>query len=393
MKTREGPKGRGLAPAEQRGVVLVVTLLVITFLSLLGVAFLSLSLTENTISHNLVMASQAFGIAEAGLEHGRVELLGRNVNAILAGGGNLDFSGYGTTVSFAAGTYRVTIRNNTTAIGAFAADPGGATNDTDNQVLITATGTYRSARKVIEALVSTPKVPAVPAALALYGPDPSTKIQVRAGSSAELSGNNYDPPAAWPCSGASCDSPANGSVPAIAGTLTNSSQATIGGHISGNPASTTDLAATAAVWRTLAATLAPAADITLSGTQTIASNTVWGAPDQPVLVYLTGNATDSVTIAGNVNGAGILLIDSNVQITGTLNFQGIIIIMRNGTLEVQLTGDSTLYGAVIADCTSTNAAIKFNLSGNARLRYSQVAIDRALKGSKSQVLTWREVLT
>jgi len=393
MKTREGPNGRGRSTPKQRGVVLVVTLLVITFLSLLGAAFLSLSLAENNISRNLVSSAQAFGIAEAGLEHARVELLGKDVNALLAGGGTVNFTGYGPTVSFAGGTYRVTIRNNTTALGAFAADPGGATTDTDSRILLTATGTYRTATKILEALVSMPKVPAPPAALSLYGPDPNTKIQVRASASAELSGNNYDPPPAWPCSGASCDSPANSSVPAIAGTLTNSSQATIGGHVSGNPASTTDLAATAAAWRTLATTLAPAADIALSGTQTVASNTVWGSPEQPVVVYLTGNATDALTIAGTVNGTGILLIDSNVQITGTLNFQGLIIIMRNGTLEVTLTGDSTLYGAVIADCTSTNAAIKFNLSGNARLRYSQVAIDRSLKGSKSQVLTWREVLT
>ncbi len=384
--------GRGLSPGKQSGVVLVVILLVTTFISLLGAAFLSLSLAENRISHNLVSAFQAFGIAEAGLEHARVELLTKNVNTILAGGGAVDFTGYGPTVSFSAGTYRVTITNNTAAIGPFAADPGGASTDTDGRILITATGAYRTARKVIEALVTMPQIPSARAALALYGPDSSTRIQVRAGASAEINGNNYDPPSTYPCNGASCEGTVNNSVLAIPGVLANTTQFTVGGHVYGNPASTTDLIATAATWRTLATTLAPMADITISGTRTIASNAVWGSPDQPVVVYLTGNTTDSVTVTGTVNGAGILLINSNFKVAGTLNFQGPVVIMQNGLLEVQLTGDSTFHGEVIADCSGPDAAIKFAMNGNARLRYSKVAIDRALKSLRSQVLTWREVV-
>ncbi len=389
MQTREGLTSPSISTTEPRGIVLVVILLVIAFLSVLGAAFLTLSVAESTISRNLVNATQAFNIAEAGLEHARVELLGREVNALLAGGGPLDFTGFGPTVSFAGGTYRVRIRNNTTALGPFAADPGGATTDSDGRILVTATGTYRTAKKVIEALVARPVFPAPRAALTLYGPNATTKIQVKTGSSADLDGHNYDPPAAYPCSGASCNGPANSSVPAIAGALANTSQFSAGGHISGDPASTTDLTATATAWRTLATTLAPAADVTLSGTQTVASNTVWGSPEQPVVVYLTGSATDAVTITGTVNGAGVLLINSNLKIAGTLNFQGVVIIMQHGTLDVEVTGNSTLYGQVIAD--GTGSAIQFALDGNARLRYSQVAIDRARKAFPAKVLTWREV--
>jgi hypothetical protein len=389
MQGRKRPPGLRISPAAPRGVVLVATLLVMTFLTLLGVSFLSLAVTESTISRNLVNAAQAFGVAEAGLEHARVELLGADVTALLAGSGTVTFTGYGPTVSFAGGTYRASVRNNTAALGAFAADPGGASTDTDGRLLVTATGTYRTAQKVLEALVARPLFPAPRAALTLYGPNATTKIQVKTGSSAELDGHNYEPPAAWPCSGAHCNGTANSSVPAIAGALANTTQFSAGGHIYGHPASTTDLTATATAWRMLADTLAPAADLTLSGTQTVAANTVWGTPAQPVVVYLTGSATDAVTITGTVNGVGVLLIQSNLKIAGTLNFQGIVIIMQHGSLDVELTGNSSLYGQVIADCAGST--VQFVLNGNAQLRYSQAAIDRARKAAPARVLAWREV--
>ncbi len=395
MKRREGPKGMGISTREQRGMVLVVTLLVIIFLSLLGSTLLSLSLAENNISTNLVRSSKAFGIAEAGLEHARAELAGKDFNAILAAGGSLNFTGFGTTVSFAGGNYSVNITNNTTAIGAFPADPGGATNDTDNRIIITSTGTYQNAKKILETLVGFLNVntPSPPAALALYGPDSSTKMEVKAGGNAEVNGNNYDPSSTYPCSGSACDGTLNDSVAAIAGILVNTSSFKSGGNVYGNPASTTDLTATATAWRNLANALTSAANITISGTKTIASNDVWGSPDQPVIVCLTGNSTDTVTITGTVNGAGILLINSDLEIQtlGNFNFQGIVIVMQNGKLNINLGGTSSIYGEVIADSTGPDAAIKVGLKGNAQIRYSQLAINRALNVSGAKVLTWREV--
>ena len=58
----------------ERGVVLMVSLLVLVILSLLGLAFLGTALTENNIATNFRDQTQAFYAAEAGLESGIVDL-------------------------------------------------------------------------------------------------------------------------------------------------------------------------------------------------------------------------------------------------------------------------------------------------------------------------------
>ncbi len=66
---REDLSGRG-----EQGIVLMVALLVMVFLSLLGATFLTLSLTESNISYNQVSSSKAFSLAEAGIELARKQM-------------------------------------------------------------------------------------------------------------------------------------------------------------------------------------------------------------------------------------------------------------------------------------------------------------------------------
>jgi hypothetical protein len=67
--------GRTLAYLEeQRGVVLIVALMVLAVLSVLGLAFLSTAATENSIAVNYRNHVQAFYAAEAGLESGMARL-------------------------------------------------------------------------------------------------------------------------------------------------------------------------------------------------------------------------------------------------------------------------------------------------------------------------------
>ncbi len=158
---------RAVLPKElgERGIALVVTLLVISLLTLVGVTFLTLSVTENTIAYNEVHTTRAFNVAEAGLAHARRELITANVNAILASNPPLiTFTAGGQNVIFAGGTYSVTVSNNTAPTfpkGAIPADPGGATTDTDGIIVTTSTGTYRNASRTVEALLG----PGIPAAI------------------------------------------------------------------------------------------------------------------------------------------------------------------------------------------------------------------------------------
>ncbi|MCZ6551756.1 MAG: PilX N-terminal domain-containing pilus assembly protein [candidate division NC10 bacterium] len=59
---------------EQRGIVLILSLLVMTILSVLGLAFLATARTENTVASNYRNHTAAFYAAEAGLESGVASL-------------------------------------------------------------------------------------------------------------------------------------------------------------------------------------------------------------------------------------------------------------------------------------------------------------------------------
>jgi hypothetical protein len=83
----------------EKGIVLVITLLVMTLLFIIGTAFLSISSTETLIAINERKRVQAFQLAEAGAERAIAEL---NINGAYPGSGgpqNLGLGTYTTTVT------------------------------------------------------------------------------------------------------------------------------------------------------------------------------------------------------------------------------------------------------------------------------------------------------
>jgi hypothetical protein len=142
---------RGIEEGAERGVgergsAIVFALLVLSVLMLLGGAFLTVSLNESMIAANHVGGARAFQLAEAGLEHGRLALAAADVNAVLRAGGALL-----TDRELAGGSYSVSIRNNVTAgTPGIPVDSGGPTSDTDGYLILTASGSYRNARRELE---------------------------------------------------------------------------------------------------------------------------------------------------------------------------------------------------------------------------------------------------
>ncbi|MFQ5947127.1 MAG: PilX N-terminal domain-containing pilus assembly protein, partial [Anaerolineae bacterium] len=148
IKDLRGLLGNGRG---ERGIVLVASLLVMLVLMPLGALFLTLSLTETTIASNEVNATNTFNIAEAGLEHARRELVDVGINTTLATCtgtpciAQINFTNGGQNVSFAGGTYSVAVQDD--------ADDADPTVDSNDEVMLTATGTYKDATQVIEATV------------------------------------------------------------------------------------------------------------------------------------------------------------------------------------------------------------------------------------------------
>jgi Tfp pilus assembly protein PilX len=394
MKARERFKDvRGLI-ANERGIVLVISLLVMTLLSVLGITFMALSGTERTIASNEVNTAQAFGVAEAGIEHARRELVGVNLDALLAGGNagvaTLNFTGYGTSVSFAGGSYSVTARNNTTAIGTFAADVGGTTDDTDTRVILTSTGTYRNGSRVIESLVQIPTIPTPPGGVGAFGQEATVEV----GGGTEVNGKNYNP-----------DTGAlDPSVPSIPGVTFNSSDSELklkkDGVVDGSTGATPylDATLTSTEWRNLANTLIPYADYSYTSPATVSGTQTWGTATSPSIISIAGPANQEAIVSGNVTGVGILIVSSRFKVTGTFNFQGVVIVLEDVTKKgkvdvVHLQGDATIYGTVIlASQVTGDIEHKFKLKGrgDSKIRYSKLAIDRAKAAVFTTISTWRE---
>ncbi len=150
QRVRDGRRTGQLRHGE-RGSALVLALFAIVALLLLGTVFLATSLSEKRVAGNETLAARAFGIAEAGLEHGRIALASANVDNVLALGGTLL-----SNQSLGGGTYTVVITNNLQPpfpLGTVPADLGGATDDTDGYLILTSTGTYQTARRQTEVIV------------------------------------------------------------------------------------------------------------------------------------------------------------------------------------------------------------------------------------------------
>jgi Tfp pilus assembly protein PilX len=134
----------------QRGSALLAALVIALALVALGATFLTVSLTDRSIASNEAGAGRAFNLAEAGIEHAIAELPDQNVDALLAGGGALF-----ANQAMAGGAYSVTVTNNISPdfpVGLVPADAGGASDDTDDYLVLSSTGTFDSASRGIRVI-------------------------------------------------------------------------------------------------------------------------------------------------------------------------------------------------------------------------------------------------
>lgn len=160
----------------ERGVALVLSLIVLMALSGLALAFLSVSALEPRIARNLGDAARARWLAEAGLEVGY---------GALVAAADADDSWRGLLASataaepwvtppglagaalpglpIAEGTYTVSVRNDVAPTRAPA--PGAdAARDTNDVVIMRSTGAFNTAARTLEVVVRRRRAPGVPAA-------------------------------------------------------------------------------------------------------------------------------------------------------------------------------------------------------------------------------------
>jgi hypothetical protein len=413
--------------------LLTVTGLVLTFLKV--------SAIEPQISANHARGTQARYAAEAGIEWG-FDYLARNPdwNGVLAGatstGRDITPSAPWAGATPALGTFAVTVRNDwrpaDSATTGVAPDTSHTTTaDTNNVLLITATGSFRGATQTITAAVRKAVLPATNAAIAFPG--------LRAGldfarSAFTIDGTDWNldatAGAARPVYGISVAAGATDNHALVRDAVAGNAQNDVRGLsatsppapasptvASGENAVASDGALTSQQVVEFVNALKAQADVTIDvsrGTRAtvagvgqscagdIDSGTCWGTLDYPKIVYVKGNAVSAgaagVQITGESQGTGILIVESaEASIDGAFRWNGPIVLTgHNVALRYGGAAGGEIFGAVIVnELAPTTGSAQFG-SDDARpaaIRYSRQAIELVERGLSRRFVhlySWRE---
>lgn len=109
----------------------------------------------------------------------------------------------------------------------------------------------------------------------------------------------------------------------------------------------------------------------------------WGTAASPKLNCINGlttSATDKVAFAGNFTGAGILVVNNaNFEINGAWHWEGLIIVTgANIDFKIAGGGDKDIYGSIMINETSTDSPAEVDLQGAVNVRYSSAALKNAM---------------
>ncbi|MCX5824004.1 MAG: pilus assembly PilX N-terminal domain-containing protein, partial [Deltaproteobacteria bacterium] len=350
----------------EKGMVLAVTLMLIAVLVLLGTTAVMTITTDLKIAGNYRSSTQAFYIAEAGVEQARAQLKnlgGFTLSQILAArvGANGSLSNstdsanfyangafvtddvpYITQTSFGGGTcvtcgYRVYLTNDATA-----PDVVTSTTDTNLRVTLTSFGQGpNNSLAVVQEVIKQFTLPPLPGAITLPGPGVS------------FQGGNSN-----------ASSIAGGTESAITTTSLASNTSIINqltsiGRIDNytcnpppcinNEEATIDPTLNSSSGlEGLYNTLMSMADV-VTGTTTGATATTTtltaaqvGTTSNRKIVVVNGNA-----VLGPVNGAGILIVTGQLTLDGNFNYNGLIMCIGQGNLLRNGGGSGDIVGSIL----------------------------------------------
>lgn len=385
-----------LVPAQnERGVVLVLALLVTTLLLIIGVHFMSASLTEKTVSSNEVDAARAFYAAEGGIEHAKKTLGDLTLSAVLdgtddlfAGKGKGKGKGKGNTEVLVGAQYAVQVSNNIAANGfprgTIPADPSNSdTVDGDDIIVLTSTGTFENGQQTIEVVLQSEGggIPTIPAAV----------VQVSNGwNDTDVGGliSGFDEP---------------GSCPDQAGHFHRGTSVIIEGNtVEGDPASRNyDPAKDDPIWDDPDALVAMVEKwMNDPDAVTITGNTPpkkLGTAAKPQITVWDPTSTDTDQ-AASFTGYGILIMVGRVNLKTAFEFHGLIVAYGGKEMAIEGGNGQVLHGAILAvnnDPSPSGEATEVGVLNGTKVYYNCDALEQYVKpigGGGSglvKVLSWR----
>jgi len=440
---RHGPR-----LANQRGIVLPLTLMIMMVLASLTVAMLSISGFEPLISQNLADATKARFAAEAGIDAAFNRLAGAtNWTTLLANAdANTGVLLFATapmgSLPAGRGTYTVRLRNDSLAgdptITGVTADPN-ATADDNGVLIVTSTGQVAGATKTVRVVMKRLNF-LFPAALNFPGNEAETLVDTSAfevdGRGWKMDGSGLDASCA-PVFGISVSTMlpttnAGGNEAVVESALSGNQKNNVLGKAQ-NPAQAGIAENTIAPDPTLTPQYIQSfidkakavADITLDSTQAnpvsfnnigssctgdpthdAADGNCWGSKNpttgeiNPKVVYIKGEADPTsmfhaLTLGGTTTGYGILIVeDGDMIVNGNFGWYGPIIVTGKWVgIGFMGGGNQSVYGAVISNETASDPGFyEGYLNGNAKIRYSCEALNAALNARKLVSATnWKDL--
>lgn len=99
----------------------------------------------------------------------------------------------------------------------------------------------------------------------------------------------------------------------------------------------------------------------------VTGNEIFGTIAAPKITYFSNASGVSIRANGTADGAGIMIVEGDLEIKGDLNFKGLILV-RGRTRVTELTGNATIYGSL------WTSDINLHVGGTAIAYYSTQAL-------------------
>jgi len=386
-----------LVPTQnQRGIALVVALLVTTLLLVIGTHFMFASLSEKTVSSNEVEAARAFYAAEGGMEHAKKSLEGLDFSGVLAGTddvfqgkGKGKGKGVGSSAVVVGATYTIQVSNNILANGfprgTIPADLlGSDIVDGDDIIVLTSTGTFRTGQQTVETVLqSEGSFPSIPGAV----------VQVSNGwNDLDVGGTISGFDESKTCTDQAGDFHRGTTFIQNGGTVTGTPperayDPALDDKIWNDPKAVVDMVEK---WMNdpAAVTIKGKTPPTQLGTAAKPQITVWDPP-----------STDTDQGAPKFTGYGILIMVGRVNLKTAFEFHGLIVAYGKKELAIEGGNGQVLHGAILAandDPSPGGEATEVGVLNGAKVNYNCAALKQYAEpfgGGASgalKVLSWRQ---
>jgi Tfp pilus assembly protein PilX len=358
----------------EQGMILISSLAILSILLMVGIGSRVMLHNDYRVLTNLRGGTEAFYVSVAGLEWGK---------NTLAQSATFPPAPANGTASFANGQFSISF------------DPPTVAGSLSAKIVVHSVGTLGSASQTVQAQL-TKSYDLADAAIGLRGNGSQVILN---GGALAASGLDHDPATGLPLAKAKARPAISAGDESLRALVDQAAAGLPPGSLETDgvvtPVAASEYLPTSMVGQ-LANNLcalggAIVSTLPIGGALTI-ENQTWGSLSTPQLRCIDGlpESGDAVTLAGNMTGAGVLIVrNADLLLTGSLRWDGLIIVTGND-VSLKVTGSSVkdVYGAVIVnEAGGASSKAILDVQGSVRLLFSRQALSQAAQLIPSSALT------